>query len=311
LWPNFVALAKQRARVAVVNGRISPRSYRGYSRIKTLMRYVFGHVDLLAMQSEEYADRITNLGAPPPRVVVTGSVKYDGVTMDRGNAKTRALAETLGWTGENGKRLQDPVWIVGSTQAPEEAIAIDIYRRAVNRFPRLRLLLVPRHKERFDEVAELLSRSGLPFLRRSQLSAVTGPGGDASVVPIILLDTLGELGAAWGLADVAFVGGSLTPRGGQNMIEPAAYGAAVTFGPNVWNFQETVDRLLARGGAVQVRDAAELEGETLRLLADTEARETLGNHARAFVQSQQGAAERTLQLLDGLIETQPLLARAA
>jgi 3-deoxy-D-manno-octulosonic-acid transferase len=297
LWPNFIRAAKRRAvTAAVINGRMSPRSFRGYRRIRWFMKRLLRKIDLLAVQNDDYAKRLLELGAPPKRVFVTGSVKYDGVTGDRTNPKTRELAQLLA-IGD-----QDLVWIAGSTQEPEEQIALDMYRKAKPRFENLRLIIVPRHKERFEEVAGILQRSGLPFIRRSQISH---PVTLSSCHPVILLDTLGELGALWGLADVAFVGGSIHPRGGQNMIEPAAYGAAVTFGPHVWNFKETVDRLLEHRAAVQVNDAAELERETLRLLGDPAAQKALGEAARQFVQSQQGATERTLELLEGLVTANP------
>jgi 3-deoxy-D-manno-octulosonic-acid transferase len=309
LWPNFVALAKPQAAIAVINGRLSPRSYRGYTRLKWLMRRVLSQVDLLAMQNEDYAERMRYLGAKAERVQVTGSVKYDGVITDRRNPKTEHLAEVVSSRPPipGSRKL---TWLVGSTQAPEEEIALGIYRRALEQFPDLHLILVPRHKERFEEVAELLTQSGLPFHRRSQLtSSLLVPSSPCP--PVLLLDTLGELSAAWGLADVAFVGGSLTQRGGQNMIEPAAYGAAVTFGPHVWNFKDTVERLLACEGAIQINDAAELERITLELLGDPERRRKLGDAARAFVLSQQGATERTLELLGPLVEGRRLELRRA
>ncbi len=324
LWPNFIQTAKRRAiPVAVINGRISPRSFRGYRRIRWFMKRLLGKIDLIAAQNEDYAGRLLELGAPAERVFVTGSVKYDGVNGDRENPNTSELARLLNLERvrgadisvcpESGRQecLPHPlVWIAGSTQAPEEQIALDIYRRVKGDFPYLRLVIVPRHKERFDEVATLLERSGVPFIRRSRI--MDGhPVILSSCHPVILLDTLGELGSLWGLADVAFVGGSIHPRGGQNMIEPAAYGAAVTFGPHVWNFQETVDRLLERNAAVQVRDAEELERETIQLLADPAARQALGEAARAFVQSQQGATERTLDLLDALLDHTAPRAHAA
>lgn len=304
LWPNFIRVVGPQVPIAVVNGRMSPRSFRGYRRIRPFMVGVLRQVRLLAMQTEEYAERMRALGAPAERVHVTGSVKFDGVNVGRNHPRTRELARLLGLR-------QDPerpelIWLVGSTQAPEEQIALDIYRRAVQRFPHLRLILVPRHAERFDEVAELIQRSGFPLLRRSKIpspgvspQADGGEGSGSS--PVILLDTLGELGAAWGLADVGFVGGSLSSRGGQNMIEPAACGVAVTFGPHVWNFRDTVDRLLENQAAVQVADAAELEQVTLRLLEDAAERRRLGEAARHLVLAQQGATERTLDLLHPLV----------
>jgi 3-deoxy-D-manno-octulosonic-acid transferase len=168
-------------------------------------------------------------------------------------------------------------------------------------------VLVPRHRERFDEVAALLQRSGLPFARRSLIASVPPPG-DA----VLLADSMGELSALWGLADVAFVGGSLDgKRGGQNMIEPAAYGAAVLFGPHTWNFKHTVAQLLAHDAAVQVPDAAALEHEVIRLLGDAAPRGRRGAAAAAFVRSQQGATARTVELLGQQLPTVATLRQAA
>ena len=170
-------------------------------------------------------------------------------------------------------------------------------RRLKQDHPNLRLLLVPRQKDRFDEVAGLLKQKGETFLRRSTLAE---PPADRSAV--VLVDTIGELGALWGLADVAFVGGSLDGRrGGQNMIEPAAYGAAVVFGPHVWNFADTAAGLVLAGAALQVPDARGLETAMARLLADEGERRRLGMAARQFVLLQRGAAERTMKMLDCVI----------
>lgn len=290
LWPNFLLAAKrQGVPVAVINGRMSPRSLRRYQRLGRLVRPLLSRVDLFAMQTEDYAANLRDLGAAPERVRTTGSVKYDGVTMERGNARTEMLRQLL------RVRPDDLVWIAGSTQAPEEEMALAIFERARAEHPHLRLFLVPRQRERFDEVAALLRGGGIAFIRRSELR-------DASPDPVILVDTIGELGALWGLADVAFVGGSLDGRrGGQNMIEPAAYGAAVVFGPHVWNFHDTAARLVEAGAAVQVSDAAGLEATVRRLLADAAERERLGTAARQFVLRQQGATERTIALLDDLL----------
>ncbi len=288
LWPNFLLTAKRQGiPVAVVNGRMSPRSLARYRRLAPLVRPLFGSLDLLAMQSEEYAANVLSLGGTPGRVVVTGNVKYDGALTDRGNERTVAL-RTLLHVGDG-----ELVWVAGSTQAPEEEIVLDIYRRAREKHPTLRLFLVPRHRDRFDEVAQLIERQGLAVARRSA-------GSTAS--PLVLVDTMGDLGALWGLADVAFVGGSLDgKRGGQNMIEPAGFGAAVTFGPHVWNFKEPARRLAEVGGAYQAGSAAELEEIVGRLLADPQERRAAGQAARAFVLAQQGATARTLDLLDRLL----------
>jgi 3-deoxy-D-manno-octulosonic-acid transferase len=280
--------------VAVINGRMSPRSFRRYQRLGSLVRWLFARVDLFAVQTAAYAASLMDLGAAPERVRVTGSVKFDGVETDRANPRTQQLRRLLNVEPGN------VVWIAGSTQPPEEAIALDIFRRVRAEHPNLRLFLVPRQKERFDAVAKLLERSGLPFLRRSTLdprSSVLDPRSS-----IVLVDTIGELGALWGLADLAYVGGSLDGRrGGQNMIEPAAYGAAVLFGPHVWNFRDIVARLLEAKAAIQVADAGALEVAVRRQLGDAAERQRLGTAARQFVRQQQGATERTVELIDQVV----------
>jgi 3-deoxy-D-manno-octulosonic-acid transferase len=292
LWPNFLAAAQRRGvPVAVINGRMSPRSLRRYKRLRFLAQGLWRRIGLFAVQTDEYAAAFRALGAPPGLVHVTGSVKYDGIEMDRHNPRTQELRRLLAVGPE------DLVWVAGSTQAPEEEIVLAIFRRLREQRPNLRLILVPRQKERFDAVADLLRRSGEPFQRRSAIRAVS-VGFSPSVT---LVDTFGELGAMWGLADVAFVGGSLDGRrGGQNMIEPAAYGAAVLFGPHVWNFRDTAESLVRAGAAVRVADADELESAVRRLLNDPAERARRGEAARRLVSSQQGATERTLDLLDRL-----------
>lgn len=297
LWPNFLSLAKRLGvRVAIINGRMSPRSRRRFEKFRWLVRGLFTRLDVCAVQTEEHAAAFRYLGAD--NVVVTGSVKYDGANTNRDNKRTVEFRRLLAID------QKDLLWVAGSTQAPEEQIVLEIFRNAHKTHPNLRLIVVPRHPERFEEVAALLTEAGISFLRRSRMQ------GSAERHAVILVDTIGELGAVWGLADVAFVGGSLDgQRGGQNMIEPAAYGAAVLFGPHTWNFKDTVARLLEHGGAIQVADAGQLERETCRLLADAKARNQLGDHARRFVLSQQGATEKTLDVLAGL--TQRLISRAA
>jgi len=299
LWPNMIRAAKaRRIPVAVVNGRFSPKSARRYQKLGAFARPLLQGVDLFAVQTEEYAGTLKSLGVLATKVAVTGSVKYDGLTCDRDHPKTAELRRLF------AVDAGELVWVAGSTQAPEEKIVLAIWQQARKRFPKLRLILVPRQKDRFDEVAALLERSNIPYVRRSKLT--TSPPHHPTTAPVILVDTIGELGAVWGLADVAFVGGSLDgKRGGQNMLEPAAYGAAVVFGPHVWNFRDAAGRLVREGGAVQVADPAALEGTVLELLADPR---KLGATARRLVLAQQGATERTLEALDFLIS--PRLARA-
>lgn len=284
LWPNLVLTASRLGiPLALINGRVSAKSFRGYRRIRPLVARLLTCFDLLAVQNHEYADRLLNLGAPSERLHLTGSIKFDGVQLDRSNLKTAELRQLF------GLRSDEKIFIAGSTQAPEESFALDTWQSLRSAFPNLRLILVPRHKERFEEVAALVKSCGLTLQRRSNPASTTGD--------VLLLDTLGELGACWGLADIAFVGGSLTQRGGQNMLEPAAYGAAVLFGPNTWNFRDIVEQLLARDAARVVRSAESLTATVREFLLNPVAADELGSRAKAFVASQQGAAARTVELL--------------
>jgi 3-deoxy-D-manno-octulosonic-acid transferase len=309
LWPNLIAAARQHgARVAIINGRLSDHSFPRYLRIRPLVSRVLRQVDLIAAQSREAATRFCALGAAAEQVHVTGSLKYDGAQTDRQNPRTVALRHLAGFADD------DIVFLAGSTQAPEEQVAIDIFRRLSVEHLGLRLVLVPRHPERFDEVAKLLDASGLPWQRRSNFDATsprnsrdrTPPEGSGRRPrPMLLVDTVGELSAWWGTAHIAFVGGSFGSRGGQNMIEPAAYGAAVSFGPNTWNFRDIVAALLGADAAVVVRDSPELEAFVRHCLVEPQYAAALGGRAQSLVKSQLGATQRTVQLLDALLNESP------
>ncbi len=318
LWPNFVfAAAKQRIPLALVNGRISERSYHGYRRIFHLMRAMLLRINLLAVQSGTYAHRLIDLGADPATVHVTGSIKFDRVETSRANPRTAELRQFFGLRGD------ETVFIAGSTQDPEERLAIESYLSLCAKHPRLRLILVPRHKERFDEVAQLVTQEfKLLLLRRSSVKSSpclplslspglvptsestrnrTGKSPHLEIPPILLLDTLGELSSCWGLASIAFVGGSLTQRGGQNMIEPAGYGAAVLFGPNTWNFKDVVELLLSHEAALIVRSGADLTARLDELLSDPPRATALGDRSRDLVTAQRGATARTVELLGQIL----------
>ena len=316
LWPNLIAVAKgQGVRVAIVNGRLSDKSYPRYRRIRLFVARVLRQIDLIAVQNDETAGRFRALGAPGNRVQTTGSLKYDGAQTDRSNPRTAMLRQLAGFADT------DLVFLAGSTQEPEEHLALDVYRNLVDLHPRLRLVLVPRHPERFNEVAKMLDESGVAWARRSELRAATHwePSPDPLLqergtrnscesatrrnAPVLLVDTVGELGAWWGTASIAFVGGSFGKRGGQNMIEPAAYGAAVSFGPNTRNFRDIVKMLLDADAAVVVDDASELNAFVAHCLEDPRYTAALGCKAQALVQSQLGATQRTVALLEALLKT--------
>ncbi len=269
LWPNLIRAAREAgARVAIINGRLSEHSFRGYRRARLLLQPLVRQIDLIAVQNEEFAGRFRALGAREDAIRVTGSIKFDGAQTNRANPATVALAGAAGFAAE------DIVFLAGSTQQPEESLALAAYESLRDRFPRLRLVLVPRHPERFGEVADMLAASGVRWQRRSKL----GDGVDTAA-RVLLVDTVGELGAWWGTSHIAFVGGSIHKRGGQNMIEPAAYGAAVSFGPNTRNFRDIVAQLLMADAAVVVRDGHDLTTFVERCLEDPEFARNLGQRA--------------------------------
>lgn len=293
LWPNLIRAARRwGAGVAVINGRLSEHSYRGYRRIRPLVGRLMKQIHLLGVQDATYAKRFCSLGARPGTVHVTGSMKYDGAQTERNNPTTRRLAELAGF------KEDDVVLLAGSTQEPEEAIALDVYRQLSPAWPSLRLVVVPRHPDRFDTVARLLDASGIRWQRRTELDR-HGPDPEARV---LLVDVVGELGAWWGTAAIAFVGGSLGDRGGQNMIEPAAYGAAVCFGPNTHNFRDVVAAMLNRDAAVVVADGTELGRFVRRCLENPDYADALGTRARNLILDQLGATGRTFKLLTSLVE---------
>ncbi|ADB18815.1 Three-deoxy-D-manno-octulosonic-acid transferase domain protein [Pirellula staleyi DSM 6068] len=310
LWPNLIRAARRSGvKVAVINGRLSEKSFRGYSRVKRFLASTLQSIDTIAAQNEEYASRFRALGANGERVCVTGSIKFDGAQLSRENPRTQSLARLAGITAG------DHVFLAGSTQAPEEEIATSIYLRLRESSPQLKLILVPRHPERFEEVARMLTARGVEFVRRSQLdpasSKLSLARRELPAPRVILVDAVGELGSWWGTARAAFVGGSLGKRGGQNMIEPAAYGCAVAFGPNTWNFRDVVSEMLAHDAAVVVQNEAELDAFVQRTILEPGFAAEIGARAHALVKRQVGAADRTIGLLESLILPNGSTARAA
>ncbi len=293
LWPNVLAEAERcGVRVVVANARMSPRSARRLRRFAGIARRVlFGRVSRIAVQEPEYAARFRELGVPVAKLHVTGSIKYDGALKERDTAASRALARLV---GRDDSAL---VLLAGSTHSPEESLVLAAFARLRERFPRVRLVLVPRHPDRFEEVTRLVEASGLPFVRRSRITTSL-----VALPAVLLLDSVGELGAAWGLADVGYVGGTLDGRrGGQSMIEPAGYGVPCVFGPHVWNFVDAARRLVEVGGATMISDAIGLEPALAALLADDALRERMGAAAREQVRRQQGATTRTLDAIDAML----------
>ena len=287
LWPTMLAAARARGiPVIVANARMSERSARGYGRIARIARRMLGMVAIVAARSRQDADRFAALGAGDVRVV--GSMKFDGVRGDREAADVLRLRHLAGFAAD------DIVFLAGSTQAPEERLAAEAFLALREVHPRLRLVLVPRHVERSGEIGRMLDGLGLRWRARSRLEADGADPGSR----VLLVDTTGELGWWWGSATIAFVGGSLDGRrGGQNMLEPAAYGAAVSFGPHTRNFTDEVGRLLAADAAVVVADGAALAAFLARCLEDPGWAASLGQRAAAAVAAERGATPATARLI--------------
>ena len=233
LWPNLLRSARQRGtRIMMANGRISPRSFSHYSRFRFLFREVVSNFDLMAMIRPEDRERILALGADPTRVQVVGNAKYDLVLERQEPGRPDRLRKELRIHPDR------PVWVAGSTRVGEEEIILDVFKRLLAGFPRLHLVLVPRHVQRADEIEQMIRDQGLSLARR------TRPGHQAPAQPAVtLVDVMGELFDLYGLADVAFCGASLVPHGGQNVLEPAVWSVPVLFGPYMDDFMDAKEVL--------------------------------------------------------------------
>lgn len=292
LWPNLIRLARQHGvAVAVINGRLSEASHRGYRRVRRLVAPTFGRLSLVAAQDPMYADRFADLGTDPTAIRVTGSTKYDDAPRCRDTDAVLHFRRLVAAGPEHA------ILVAGSTQAGEEAIVLRAFAALAEQFSQLRLIIVPRHAERFGAVAAEIAQAGFDCRRRSDLDEPAECWDQSTVV---LVDSIGELRSWWGLAGVAFVGGSLGNRGGQNMLEPAGYGAAVCFGPNTANFRDIVQELLRYDAARVVQDAESLSDFVAEMLRDPRSADRMGEAARAVIGRHQGATDRTIDHLQSL-----------
>ncbi len=288
-WPNLIDVAYRRSvPVVVVNGRISDRSFVQYRRFRWLVRRFFGRIDLVLAQTQEYADRFRALGCPAERVVVTSSLKYDTAQVTDRVEGADVLADQLNLANAR-------LWVAGGTGDDEEKIILDVYQwlKEDPSFTDLRLAVVPRKPERFDEVAQLIEQMGLPLVRYSRIKGTPGRGVCDNDT-VILGDTMGDLRKFYSLATVVFVGRTLVPMGGSDMMEAAALGKCTIFGPHTFNFRQTVEALLADQGAIEVVDADDLRVVMTRCLAEPAYAETIARRGRQVIQKNQGATARTL-----------------
>jgi 3-deoxy-D-manno-octulosonic-acid transferase len=278
-------------RTAIVNGRLSSRSFPRYRAARGFFRHVLADIDHFCVQSDESRRRFVEIGAPADRVTVTGSLKFDSLEATAG--QTRSRERVLRYFRFPAPR---PVWVAGSTMKGEEAIVLRVFRRLKASQPAAVLVLAPRHPERFDDVVAMAQQEGFRTVRRSELPIDAEPRAD-----VVVLDTLGELAAVYQVGTLVFVGGSLVPTGGHNILEPAVFGRPVVFGPHMHNFAEIAAAFVAADAGVQVASEGAFEDEVLALMADPVRRARLGAAARALVEANRGAKGRTLEALDLLL----------
>jgi 3-deoxy-D-manno-octulosonic-acid transferase len=287
-WPNFLRLAKRGgARIAVINCRISDRSFPRYKRLRSwlprLLEKTLANVDVFLAQSEEDRRRLLEIGAPESKVTVAGNLKFD-VTPPPPPQIVASLRE------EFNRSAAGPILVCGSTLEDEEGSLLSAFRNILANYPKAVMMLAPRHPERFAEVAELVEKLGFRMWRRSLWSGEPLAGG------VFLVDSIGELAALYSLATVAFVGGSLVPRGGHNILEPALYGVPIVTGNHYENFRDVVNFFASRN-AVRIVGVAELPLVFMELIENGGERATLGRNALAALESQRGATGRTVAVL--------------
>lgn len=284
LWPNFIRICRDRGtRIVMVNGRISPRSFGRYRATRFFWKEILASLDGAAMISEVDAQRIAACGMPPGRIQVLGNAKYDGLAARVSPELEGEIRSVL------NMRREEPVLVAGSTHDGEETAVLEVYRRLLDSRPDFRLILVPRHVERGDAVAEQVRRAGFDdVIRMSEIRA----GRNRGTERVVLIDVIGELFKVYSLATIVFCGGSLVPKGGQNILEPAAWGKAVFYGPHMDDFQGERALLEEAGAGVSVRNRDELFDGIRRLLDDPDLLRGKGEAGRRAVAANRGAAER-------------------
>jgi 3-deoxy-D-manno-octulosonic-acid transferase len=285
LWPNIIRILHQRQiPLVIANARLSERSAKGYKKLGGFMRDLLQRITLIAAQNNEDAERFLSLGLKRSHLAVTGSLKFDISVTPELAAKAVTLRRQ--WASRR------QVWIATSTHEGEEAIVLDAHRRLLKQFPDLLLILVPRHPERFKDACDLAQKRGFSFTLRSSGEI------PSSATQVVIGDTMGELMMLYGIADIAFVGGSLVERGGHNPLEPAAHAIPVLMGPHIWNFKDICAKLQQAEGLITVTDVVSLEKEVANLLQDDDYRRYYGRHAVEVLHQNQGALQRLLQLLE-------------
>ncbi|MBS1149672.1 MAG: 3-deoxy-D-manno-octulosonic acid transferase [Myxococcaceae bacterium] len=288
IWPNLIRAAhRSGARLALTNGRFSPAAMGRYKLLFTLIGNPLADIDLFLMREQDEAERVLALGAPRERVFVTGNTKFDALVPPEGAAEDADLRAAFNMPAAAR------VWIAGSTHEGEEELLLQVYQRLLHDFADLRLVIAPRYIDRAERIVSLIHAAGLSAGLRSSRNP--------SAAQVVVLDSIGELARAYRLATFVFVGGSFTTRGGQNILEPAAQGRPVLFGPHMENFRDSVQVLVGRGG-IQVNDPDHLHRVVTELLSQPEELRLLGELALATVGQVSGASERNVDCLVGLLK---------
>jgi len=308
VWPNFVETAHRlNVPVIVVNGRISDKSFARYKKIKPIAKRIFRKVSLVLAQTQEYAERFKQLGCPDERVIVTGSLKYDTAEITDKVEGADALAEQLNLRTQNSE-LRTRLWVAGGTGPGEEEIILAVYKDLIRQeqFADLRLVIVPRKPERFDEVAELIQQKDFEIIRYSQVKKQCVEKSSieyraSSIESVTLGDTMGDLRKFYSLATIIFVGRSLVPMGGSDMMEAAALGKCTIFGPYAFNFKHTVDALLAENGAIMVKDKEELLQTMRKCLTQPRFAQQIARNGQEVIRKNQGATTRTMEQISHII----------
>ena len=294
IWPNLLRECRRRGvKTAIVNGRLSRRSYPRYRLVRGFIARVLDDIDSFCVQSEQSARRFIDLGANPGRITVTGSLKFDSLDLPSPTLQSRPRDRVLRFFRIPASRS---VIVAGSTMKGEDAAVLDAFRRVRATVPATLLILAPRHPERVHEVDELCRGEGFKTVRRSELAIDAEPRAD-----VVVLDTIGELATIYQLATVAFVGGSLVATGGHNILEPAVFGKPIVFGPHMENFAEIAEAFVANIAGVQVNSGRELGDVLLELMSDPVRRARLGAAARALVEANRGAKDKSLNVLAALL----------
>ena len=286
LWPGLMHHLKQRGvHTLLVNGRISPRTFRSYRKCPFFVREMYRHVDLCFMQTDLDRQRLLQVGIEPHKVTTVGNIKFDRESL----SMTREEHDL--WLRKVCLTSEDQVWVAGSTHRGEDAIILEVFAKLLPLYPQLRLIIAPRRLEEAAEIHTLAISKGLKPVLKTELP------GDHESYRVLILNTMGELGSVYGIASISFVGGSLVPMGGHNLLEPASFGSPVLFGPYTQDFDLMSELLIETGGGMRVKNGEELFSAMKDLLSHSEKAERMGRRAKTFVEMNRGALTRIMDHL--------------